>query len=93
MEFSLQRPSNFKQLSLDDKVINIRRRIHDLQVTIRLRSKLSNAEPDQSQQPTNNHYQQSSNRVEQSNDALPNQRANELDSLKAKLMQKPTNPQ
>ena len=88
----MQRPSNFEQLSIEDKVTNIKRRLHDLQLAIQLRSKLDNAKPDQSQQPTKTHYQQSSNCVEQSSDVSPSQRASELDSLRAKLMQRPANP-
>ena len=93
MECSLQQQNDyFKNLSIEDKVTNIKQRIHDLQLALQLRSKLDNVKSDQLQQPTKSHYQQSSNRVEQSNDVSPSQRANELNSLKAKLMQRSTNP-
>ena len=84
----MQRPSNFEQLSIEDKVTNIKRRLHDLQLLIRLRSKLSSAKPDQSQQPTKTHYQQNSNHVVQSSDVSPSQRASELDSLKNQLQKR-----
>ena len=93
MECSLQQQNDyFKNLSIEDKVTNIKQRIHDLQLALQLRSKLDNVKSDQLQQPTKSHYQQSSNRVEQSNDVSPSQRANELDNLRAKLIQKPTSP-
>ncbi len=93
MGCSLQQQNDyFKNLSIEDKVTNIKQRIHDLQLALQLRSKLDNVKSDQLQQPTKSHYQQSSNRVEQSNDVSPSQRANELNNLKAKLMQKPKSP-
>ena len=93
MGCSLQQQNDyFKNLSIEDKVTNIKQRIHDLQLALQLRSKLDNVKSDQLQQPTKSHYQQSSSRSDQSNDVSPNQRANELNSLKAKLMQKAADP-
>ena len=50
MECSLQQQNDyFKNLSIEDKVTNIKQRIHDLQLALQLRSKLDNVKSDQLQ--------------------------------------------
>ena len=94
MECSLQQQNDyFKSLSIEDKVTNIKQRIHDLQLALQLRSKLDNAKSDQLQQPTKSQHQQMSNRNDESSGVSPNQRANELNNLKAKLMRRAKSPQ
>jgi len=88
----LQQQNDFKNLSIEEKIINIKRRIHDLQLALQLRSKSNSAKSDQLQQPTKSQHQQMSNRNDESSGVSPNQRANELNNLKAKLMQKAANP-
>lgn len=46
MEFLLQRPSNFEQLSIEEKVNNIKERLHSLEMIVK--GKPSHIEPQSS---------------------------------------------
>ena len=86
MEYSLPQQNDFSSLSIEEKVINIKRRISEMQLKLRLQNTLKSATSDLTSEYGRKPHWNDQSETSSHTTTSKNQHANELNDLKAKLL-------